>query len=249
VLRRTIYRMLQGAHVLPSVWMLGNPFKIWEYHAVMAGVQLDRRHEVLDLGCGRGFQTQVLARRCKRVVGLDVSPAQIAGAREFLQGSPVAHKVEFLCSRLEDAKFADQSFDRVISFCVLEHIPNLHVVLKEVWRILKPGGELHASVDSLGTIRDPVLIQKHQAEHHVVQYFTPSSLERQLGEAGLEVMEIVPILTGDFARRQFEQRILAGHYGCPLHRKVGFVRRLALEDGRGMAGDGIMLIGRARRPA
>lgn len=248
MLRRAVYRMLQGAHVLPSVWMLGNPFKIWEYLAVMSGVRLDPAHEVLDLGCGRGFQTQVLARKCKRVVGLDVSPAQISGAREFLRGSPVSHRVEFLCTRLEDAHFPDASFDRVISFCVLEHIPNVPLVLKEIARILKPGGELHASVDSLGTIRDQALIQKHRADHHVVQYFTPQSLRQQLVDAGLEVLEISPILTGEFARREFEKRILAGRYGCAMHRKVSFVRRLAAEDGKEGVQDGIMLIGRARRP-
>ncbi|MGC8667521.1 MAG: class I SAM-dependent methyltransferase [Chthonomonadales bacterium] len=248
LLRRALYRMLQGTHVLPSVWMLGNPFKIWEYQAVMAGVSLEPYHEVLDLGCGRGFQTQVLARKCRRVVGLDISPAQIAGAREFLRGSPVERRVEFVCSRLEDAGFPDARFDRILSFCVLEHIPNLNVVLAEIARILKPRGELHVSVDALATIRDPLLIEKHRAEHHVVQYFTPHSLEQQLRGAGLDVMEIAPLLTGEFARRQFEKRILAGRYGCPMHRKVGFVHRLAVEDQKRCEGDGIMLIGRARRP-
>lgn len=119
------YRVAQMSRVVPSVWMLRNPFKIYEYIEVVSGAGLRPHHVVLDLGCGKGFQTQILARSCRRVIGLDVAPETVAEARRFLRHSCVRHRVEFLAGKVEEAGLPGGSLDRVISFCVLEHIPNL----------------------------------------------------------------------------------------------------------------------------
>ena len=84
--------------------------------------------------------------------------------------------------------------DRVVS-SRFEHIQNLDDVLRELLRLLKPGGELHASVDALASIRDPELLARHRRDHYVVQYFTQQTLRRQLEAAGFEVLEIYPLMT------------------------------------------------------
>src|SRR5262249_54463985 len=133
-------------------------------------------------------------------------------------------------------------------FCVLEHIANLDEVLRELARLLKPGGELHASVDALASIRDPELLARHRRDHFVVQYFTPETLRQALTQAGFEVTEIRPIMTGEFARAQFEERIRRTDFTHGLFERVRFYRRLRDEDRRSGSSEGIMLLVRARRP-
>ncbi len=241
------YRAAQWSRVVPSLWMLRNPFKIHEYVEVVSGARLEPGHVVLDLGCGKGFQTQILARSCARVIGLDVASSKIAEAHRFLRHSCVEHKVDFLAGRVEAAGLPGASLDRILSFCVLEHIPNLDEVLRELLRLLKPGGELHVSVDALANIRDPELVARHRRDHFVVQYFTPETLRHTLLAAGFEVTEIRPVMTGEFARTQFEARIRRADFSHGLFERVRFYRRLREEDRRSASSEGVMLIARARR--
>lgn len=241
------YRSCQAAGLVPSIWMMRNPFKIYEFDRVMERAGLQPGHVALDLGCGKGFQTQVIARRCGRALGFDVSETQIAAARQFLVNSLVEKKTEFFCAKVEEAKLPAASLDRVFSFCVLEHIPNLADVLAELRRLLKPGGELHASVDALASIKDPALIARHKQDHHVVQYFTPATLRAQMEAAGFEVMEIFPIMKSDFARDEFVTRIQSPDFSRSLWGRYRFSSRLRGEDRRVNGQDGIMLVVRARR--
>lgn len=243
------YRVAQISRAVPTVWMLRNPFKIHEYVEVVAGAGLAPGQTVLDLGCGKGFQTQIMARSCGRAIGLDVSPGKIAEARRFLAHSCVERKVEFLAGKIEEAGLPAASLDRVVSFCVLEHIPNLDQVLAELVRLLKPGGEMHVSVDALASIRDPELLARHRREHFVVEYFTPETLRARLERAGFDVGEIRPIMTGEFAREQFEARISRSDFTHGLFDRVRFYRRLRDDDRKSGSADGIMLIARARKPA
>lgn len=239
--------MAQDLRIVPTIWMMRNPFKIHEFREVLKGASVGSDHSILDLGCGSGFQTQVLARRCRHALGLDVAPGQIERAKQFLRNSCVEERVEFLCSRLEEAGLPAASFDRVFSFCVLEHIPNLSVVLRELVRLLKPGGEMHLSVDALSSIRDSALLERHRREHSVVQYFTPATLRTELESAGLQVTEIFPIMKGEFARKAFERRIQSRGFSHGLIGRLRFSRRLREDDERTGGAEGIMLVARARR--
>jgi hypothetical protein len=114
-------------------------------------------------------------------------------------------------------------------------------------RVLKPGGELHVSVDSLSSIEREDLLQRHKSDHKVIQYFTKASLLETIENAGLKVLEIFPILTSGFAKLEFERRILNG-YRHGLVKKYFLYRKFTYEDKMSNNQEGIMLIGRARRP-
>src|ERR1035437_10129097 len=128
------YRVAQLLRLVPSVWMLRNPFKIYECQELMRDSGLSAGDSILDLGCGRGMQTQLLAESCSSAVGVDTSEEQIGYANLFVRHSRVEPKVKFICSTLQQARLPGGSFDKVFSFCVLEHIPKLHEVLKELHR-------------------------------------------------------------------------------------------------------------------
>lgn len=243
----SLFRACQLIGVPPPVWTVRNAIKIYEFVRVVSGAGLERQHEVLDLGCGEGHWTHAMARRCASVVGVDPSPSRIELARSSARHSRLRRRASFQCTRLEEAGLRSASFDRVISLCVLEHIDNLDTVLAEVARILRPGGQLHVSVDSLAGIEDPLVIARHQRECAVVQYFDRRSLQERFARAGLKTLEVVPILRSDFARAEFERRMRGRYSQGPLAR-LRLYRRLRDEDRRSDRQEGIFLVGRAERP-
>ena len=90
----------------------------------------------------------------------------------------------FLLTRLEEANFEKEFFDKIISLCVLEHIPNYLEVLKESYRILKNEGQFLISVDSLELITDEKLLKFHSKKYSVAQYFNINKLKTILQEIG-----------------------------------------------------------------
>lgn len=244
------YRFLEGLGISPgawNVWFFRSSFKIYEFSELTRESGLRARDHALDLGCGVGRQTQLLARCCQHVVGQDISEKSIATARRLLRFSPVRKRIEYICAPLEDIAWDGPMFDHVFSFCVLEHIQNLEVVLAKATQILKPGGMFHMSVDSLGTIQDERLRAKHKRDHHVVQYFTSDTLKTQLEQAGFQVITTYPIMTSAFARSEFERRIVKGHKYAFLKR-IRVARRFQKEDEQERGPEGIMVIGHARCP-
>ena len=109
---------------------------------------------VLDLGCGSGRDCYVLSRLVGprgRVIGLDMTEEQLAVARrhqDWHAGRFGFANTDFRHGYIEDlsgAGVADASVDLVISNCVLNLSPDKARVFAEIFRVLKPGGELYFS--------------------------------------------------------------------------------------------------------
>jgi len=111
---------------------------------------------VLDLGCGAGRDCYLLSQlvgESGRVVGVDMTPAQINVAREHQQWHATkfghaAVNTEFKDGVIEDLKecgLADASFDVIVSNCVVNLSTDKRAVLSEACRVLKAGGELYFS--------------------------------------------------------------------------------------------------------
>ncbi len=111
---------------------------------------------VLDLGCGSGRDAYLLSRLVGeegRVIGIDMTPAQLEVARRHQDwhrqrfGHAVSN-VEFRQGYMEDlvaAGIESESVDLVISNCVFNLSPDKPRLFREIFRVLKPGGELHFS--------------------------------------------------------------------------------------------------------
>lgn len=100
---------------------------------------------VLDAGCGEGTNSRLLARRGARVTGVDISTRMIALAREHEAAEPLGIRYE-RASFSDLSLFADGSFDQAVSFMALMDGPDYPGAIRELFRVLRPGGFLTFSV-------------------------------------------------------------------------------------------------------
>lgn len=98
----------------------------------------------LDIGCGEGHNTRLLARRGARVTGIDISEVFIAHARQSEQQDPLG--LEYQVASAVELPFADTAFDFATGFMSFMDIPETDRVLAEAFRVLTPGGFLQFSI-------------------------------------------------------------------------------------------------------
>jgi SAM-dependent methyltransferase len=102
-----------------------------------AGVDLLGR-DLLDAGCGNGYGLELLTSlyRPRRLVGFDLMPEQVERARR--RGLAAEISVGDITRIAE----SDASFDAVFVFGILHHVPGWRIALRELSRVLRPGGVL-----------------------------------------------------------------------------------------------------------
>ncbi len=111
---------------------------------------------ILDLGAGTGVFTRVLGRRYRRadVTALDIAPAMLQQARA--RGGWWRRAPRCVCGDAEALPFADASFDFIFSNLMLQWCVDLPAALRELRRVLAPGGLLMFTTlgpDTLGELR------------------------------------------------------------------------------------------------
>ena len=100
---------------------------------------------VLDVACGTGIVTRLAARRVGgtgRVVGLDISPSMLAMAR----AAALRAAIEWQEGSATELPFPDGAFDLVLCQQGLQYFPDRPLALREMHRVLAPGGRLALSV-------------------------------------------------------------------------------------------------------
>ena len=100
---------------------------------------------VLDIGCGRGgFATWLAKRQAapREVVGCDFSPVAVGMAERFAAASGVRNTRWEVADIQRLEQFADGEFDTVFSCETIEHVPDPPLAVRQLARVLKPGGRL-----------------------------------------------------------------------------------------------------------
>lgn len=114
---------------------------VFDWIADRGGVAAGSRW--LDIGCGVGQHAIRLRRRGYRVVAADFSPDRVALANEHLRHQGIGDGVVVQCEDLvAGLSFPEASFEAVLCWGVLMHIPQIEVAMLELIRVTKPGGRL-----------------------------------------------------------------------------------------------------------
>lgn len=139
------------------------PWMRWLFDQML---DLSPKGSVLEMGCGTGaFWSANLDRMplLPRLVLSDISPGMVSEARTSLQ--PAMPHATFSIIDAQAIPFPDSSFDLVIANHMLYHVPDRPLALREIHRVLRPGGHLLASTIS----------ERHMAEvHELVDRFVSS---------------------------------------------------------------------------
>lgn len=105
---------------------------------------------LLDLGCGVGQSTELLKKAGYNVIGAD-------GCERFItQAKKTFPKNKYVFCQAESLSFSNDSFDCVASYNTIEHFINLPKIIKEIFRVLKPGGLFIIHSPNLLSIQHPI---------------------------------------------------------------------------------------------
>lgn len=137
-----------------TLGQLGGNNGVRLHQSLVAWASLMPGERVLDIGCGAGATTREAALAVGpdgTVIGIDACSEAIDAARDRTpSGLGVAYRVQ-RAERLTG--IPDRSVDCVLASLVLEQIPDLEVLLRELWRVLRPGGRIIASVNDFDQFR------------------------------------------------------------------------------------------------
>jgi SAM-dependent methyltransferase len=98
----------------------------------------------LDIGCGDGHNTRLLAARGARMVGIDLAPTFVEQARAMERENRLG--VRYSIGSAQDLPFAAERFDFATAFMSLMDMPVPEAALREAWRVLRSGGFLQFSI-------------------------------------------------------------------------------------------------------
>jgi ubiquinone/menaquinone biosynthesis C-methylase UbiE len=112
--------------------------------AEVAALELPKGSRVLDVGTGPGRLPLAIAAACPQlsVEGLDLSADMIATARAVAARSAAAGAVSYVVGDVADLPYPDGSIDLVVSTLSQHHWPDLPASLRELRRVIRPGGRI-----------------------------------------------------------------------------------------------------------
>lgn len=157
--------------------------------------QLSPGQTVLDLGSGGGIDVLLSAKRVGpsgKAYGLDMTDEMLALARENQKKSGIEN-AEFLTGEIEHIPLPDQSVDVIISNCVINLSADKDRVLREAFRVLKPGGRFAVSdVVVRGTVPDEVRKDMLLWVGCIAGALKDSDYIAKLAKAGFDQIDIEP---------------------------------------------------------
>ncbi len=151
--------------------------------------------KVLDVGCGGGYACEYLAQRKAVVFGTDILAESLQGAVDHAAQNRL--EIDYRLCTAEQLPFSDRTMDVVTCFDVLEHVPDKGQMLREIHRVLKPGGWLFFDTlnktfwSKLGAIWLSEILLRFipRGTHHWHLFIRPEDLKLFLERSGFTSVE------------------------------------------------------------
>jgi len=205
--------------------------------AMVDQLRLPRNARVLDVGCGAGIAAVGLARRALTVDAIDSVQAMTQATRNRAAAASVEDRVAVQEGDVHALPFPDGAFALVVALGVLPWLPKIGPPLREMSRILRPGGYLIATVDTHWQLRqlfDPLKNPLLLGPQNLVGAFLRSRLaprrgvrprvtrlrefKRELAAQGLELQSSYAVGFGPFTF--FNRQILPPSVGLRLNKTL-----------------------------
>jgi len=158
-------------------------------------IELKAGETVLDLGSGGGIDVLLSARRVGptgKVYGLDMTDEMLALANENKRKAG-ARNVEFLKGEIENIPLPDRSVDVIISNCVINLSADKDRVLREAFRVLKPGGRFAVSdIVTRGAVAEEIREHRDLWVSCAAGALEEAEYRRKLAAAGFEAIAVEP---------------------------------------------------------
>jgi len=182
--RRTVNKM-KNVYALSTLYKLLNPGRIVEIYSISRYLPKGYAGNVLDIGCGDGFWTNFFGRRVNTITGIEPYKPDYFNAKKH-----ASTNVKIFNEDAESMGFDEGSFDSVYSVCVFEHLYNDVAAFSQMHKVLKPGGQLLGTVDSLNApFISEAFLQWHNKESYCNQLYTHENLKEKLESCGFTDVE------------------------------------------------------------
>jgi ubiquinone/menaquinone biosynthesis C-methylase UbiE len=171
---------------------------------------LDARpgERVLDAGCGPARHSMYFARRGVETLAIDLSEAVLNQAQARVRAAGLETRIRFQREDLTTLSFRDDTFGRAFSWGVLMHVPDVAQALRELARVLKPGGRIAISLLNPRSVDAALMATARWWRHRrtggrgegnwvqdttgpiYVKGIPPRVFSRMVADAGLRVVEV-----------------------------------------------------------
>jgi len=171
------------------------------------------RQPILEVGCGGGLICEEMARRGATMVGIDPSSGALTTARAHAQETSLAQQITYQQGYAEALPFADDSFSAIVCLDVLEHVRDLPATIKEIARVLAPGGVFVFDTINRTLLARIVLIWYGErfpsggltpGIHDYQGFIKPVELRGLLALNGLTVQELTGFMPRGFTHGRFK---------------------------------------------
>jgi ubiquinone/menaquinone biosynthesis C-methylase UbiE len=182
-----------------------NPQIVLEFPDVLELLAPTAGETILDVACGTGRYTVVIAERGAAVIGMDFSAEMLARARRRMPNT------EFHTADLtKPLPFLSHYFDAILCAQALKHIPDLGLTMREFARVLRTGGRVVFSVTHPGMVWDNYEMREHPGfllnEHADIIHHQFDDYIAAVENAGLRIARLVEIPISERIRGLLTER-------------------------------------------
>ena len=172
------------------------------------GEKTEKKGLALDIGCGTGFVMRIAERHFSKVYGVDIT-------KEMLDQIPKSKKLFPMIGDSENLPFEDNTIDACFTYSFLHHLHDLKRTLKEIHRVLKPGGVYFNDQDFnrayFALSQDKAIKNNKKIS---AEFKTPKTIEKEVAEKyGLSqktvrLAEFQEMKNGGFTTKELEKHLM-----------------------------------------